>query len=720
MAPRLARFVLAMACFLQVARCDVEIASPVRRIVNMLRMMSAKADARRKQEEDVFSKFQCYCDTQMDMLKKSESGGSFKVSQLEAGIKETKASIGGLETELKGQKSDRDATVTALKEATEIRRSDKFTFEKGSAALKENIKALAKAIGVLTKAQQMKDETKSNSIELLQGGTAAYVRNVADSIWPDVLRSTDRQSLSNLLQTVATMGTEDIPEVLSVLSTMLDDMRDDLKSMTDDEYRGLASFQALEEAKNREKTALTTAIQEKRGRHSSMQVELARMKVDLDDTKSGMESSSHLSERLRGQCERKAKDYAARKTALADEQIALSDTIKLLSDERLEKAFSKTVRSVSFLQRSATARRGSGETRKAVEMLRQMSKQHPDRPELGLLAAKAAKVAKLPRSGLTKLGQLIDQMLEALAQEQQDDSLKREMCLGELRRNGEHQSKVKEGIDARGADLATAQDQLTFATREVDALRASIASLDHSVDQATKERQEANNLFVQVIAENHAAIDLLQEAKMRLIRYYDNVKQAALIQEKERSIQQHVHPGGVDAFVEEVGVLASDTHAQEAAHDAEATVTTLKQHADSVVEMIGAIQDGLGHEFDTAKAQEAKDQADYEDLMTASKAKRSADAKALTERAGATAAIHETSLKVRRMKRSLEEDLAATEKVVANLRGQCDGPLKNYDVREAARKAETEALRRTKAVLAKAANSSLAQASAKPSRSSKQ
>ena len=64
-----------------------------------------------------------------------------------------------------------------------------------------------------------------------------------------------------------------------------------------------------------------------------------------------------VAERCRKETERtvlrKAKDYAARKTALADEQIALSDTIKLLSDERLEKAFSKTVRSVSFLDRKS-------------------------------------------------------------------------------------------------------------------------------------------------------------------------------------------------------------------------------------------------------------------------------------------------------------------------------------------------------------------------------
>merc|ERR1719221_1950180 len=100
-----------------------------------------------------------------------------------------------------------------------------------------------------------------------------------------------------------------------------------------------------------------------------------------------------------------------------------------------------------------------------------------------------------------------------------------------------------------------------------------------------------------------------------------------------------------------------------------------------------------------AETQEKDSQADYEELMKDSAAKRASDSKSLADKESAKA---EMQGDLENLKDTLKEgraDLAATLKYIADLHVECDWLLKYYDVRKEMRASEIDALGKAKAVL---------------------
>merc|ERR1719226_194296 len=100
-----------------------------------------------------------------------------------------------------------------------------------------------------------------------------------------------------------------------------------------------------------------------------------------------------------------------------------------------------------------------------------------------------------------------------------------------------------------------------------------------------------------------------------------------------------------------------------------------------------------------AETTEKDSQADYEELMKDSAAKRASDSKSLADKESAKAGLQGD---LENLKDTLKEgraDLAATLKYIADLHVECDWLLKYYDVRKAMRVSEVDALGKAKAVL---------------------
>merc|ERR1719220_3380781 len=115
--------------------------------------------------------------------------------------------------------------------------------------------------------------------------------------------------------------------------------------------------------------------------------------------------------------------------------------------------------------------------------------------------------------------------------------------------------------------------------------------------------------------------------------------------------------------------------------------------------MIDLLVKDLDKEMTEAETEEKDSQADYEELMSDSAAKRTADSQSLDEKsaakADATAALESHTDD----REAGSRDLMATSKYIASLHGECDWLLKYFDARQAARAGEVDSLKRAKAVL---------------------
>merc|ERR550537_876496 len=100
-----------------------------------------------------------------------------------------------------------------------------------------------------------------------------------------------------------------------------------------------------------------------------------------------------------------------------------------------------------------------------------------------------------------------------------------------------------------------------------------------------------------------------------------------------------------------------------------------------------------------AQTAEKDAQADYEQTMKDSAAKRAEDAKTLTNKQGTLADLESSLQSDTDEKTSTQKELMATGSYIQSLHAECDWLLQYFDVRKEARDSEIDALGKAKAVL---------------------
>merc|ERR1719273_1533741 len=127
--------------------------------------------------------------------------------------------------------------------------------------------------------------------------------------------------------------------------------------------------------------------------------------------------------------------------------------------------------------------------------------------------------------------------------------------------------------------------------------------------------------------------------------------------------------------------------------------TSKSQENNGVIAMMDLLIKDLDKEMTEAETEEKDSQADYEQAMSDSAAKRTADSQSLNEKnsakADATAALEAHT----DAREEASKELMANAKFISSLHGECDWLLQYFDARREARASEVDSLKRAKAVL---------------------
>merc|ERR1719456_1228251 len=195
------------------------------------------------------------------------------------------------------------------------------------------------------------------------------------------------------------------------------------------------------------------------------------------------------------------------------EMVALADTIKVLNDDDALELFKKTLPgSASFMQVAVT----SGEMRKrALTALK--SRGHKADPRLDLieLAMHGGKM------GFDKIIKMIDDLVVDLKAEQGVDDDKKKYCLAEFDKAEDKAKELALDISDLEKAIADGEESISTLKSEIAALQDGIKKLDGNVADATATRKEEHDDYVETLAANSAAKDLLSFAKNRLNKFYN-------------------------------------------------------------------------------------------------------------------------------------------------------------------------------------------------------
>merc|ERR1719482_2201713 len=237
----------------------------------------------------------------------------------------------------------------------------------------------------------------------------------------------------------------------------------------------------------------------------------------------------------------------------------------------------------------------------------------------------------------TKVKAAIDEMTTALLKEKQDEIKHRDFCIEELAQNDKSTAVSTDEKNDLEANIASLESEIDTLTKDLADLAAQIKEAQVQVKRASEDRELENKEFQQTVADQRATQQILKKALDRLKVVYGFVQTKVQIKQPEPGAAAPPPPGFSD-YKQSSG-------------------------AGGVLTMIqSVINDAKMMEKEAAMAEEAN---------TMAKADLKATMSSLEQLASYAADVHQS----------------------------CDFVLKNFEVRQAARDQEVEALRQAKAVL---------------------
>jgi len=310
-----------------------------------------------------------------------------------------------------------------------------------------------------------------------------------------------------------------------------------------------------------------------------------------------------------------------------------------------------------------------------------------------------------------KVIKMMDDMVVLLKEEQKDDEAQKEWCETEFETSEDKEVELKHKLEGLTASIEEMTEGIKKLKEEIKALEDGIVALDKSVAEATETRKAEHEEFVTVAAQNNAAVQLLGVAENRLNKFYNPAAykppQRRELTEEERI---YVQSGGADprdaeeAAAAQTGIAGTGVTVFQQGGAAPppppATAGAYKKKdAGGPTALIQKLSNELKMEIQANEMDEKNAQEDYEELMAESASKRAADSKTITEKETQKAGLEGELGTAKKDLKATSTDLMSLKEYVADLHGNCDFLLENFEVRKEARSGEIDAIGKAKAVL---------------------
>merc|ERR1719240_1571900 len=446
---------------------------------------------------------------------------------------------------------------------------------------------------------------------------------------------------------------------------MMETFGKDLAAAQKEELRALISFHNLVAAKQAEIDAMTKQKDAKSAELAKATQDDAQAKQDLEDTKEQLSADQKFLIELKKNCKIADEEYAARSKIRGDELVALSEVLKILTDDSARDLFGKTM---SFLQvRSVISNQASlkaqnrARTQAVQRILAAAKKSH--NWQLATLAVSAQLDA------FTKVKEAMDKMLAELKQQQKDEYEKNEFCKKELDTN-EDTTKVKTlekgDLEDKHAEL---ENTISVLTSDIEKLKEEIAEMEVSLKRAGEDRKGENQEFQAQVADQRAVVNILNKALERLKMFY----------EKKALVQVGVHSGQAP------GAAVPPPPPKPKEYSKSAGAGGVMQIIMKIIEDAERDEQELVH--DEQKAQETND------CLAACQ-------QSITEKEEALSAADADKAETEAALLAVNQELDKLAELNVGLHKDCDFVMKNFEIRQTARKEEMDAIVEAKAILA--------------------
>jgi len=642
---------------------------PVSKVVNLLKGMLKQLEKEAEEDEDLYDKMACWCETNDKEKTKSISDARAKIEDLQAKIEELAANSARLTSEIKNLEKELAKNTDALEKATAIRRKQLAEFNAEEKDLLESISALKAAITVLSKHHQSLIQVPHTHL-LSIATMLQHEMHKHAPLLEGVLTRSDRRTANSFIQAPEgyfdaepTMKQAYAPqsgEIFGILRQMKDTFQSNLASSQKEESANQKVFEDLKAAKGEEIEAGKSQIETKTQELADTDDKHAHAKEDLKDTKRSLAADEEFLANLKDTCSMTDKEWEVRQQTRQQEMEAVSKALAVLNSDDAHDLFTKTFNpSLLQVQRFAQSSRRNQASKLLMTVAHKFSSPH--------LAAIAVQIRL---DAFVKVKKAIDEMVTQLLKEQKDEVKQRDFCVDEFNKNQlqtEKKDRSKQDLTTKIEDLKLTIKDLTESIKK---LKSEVAEMQTQLKRAGEDREIENKEFQMTVADQREAQKLLKAALSILDGFYN--KKASLVQTHEPAGPPP--PQGFSAYKKSAA-------------------------SGSVMDLISEIlADAKAMEAEATRDEEEGQKA-YETFVKETNASVETKSKQIVNKEEEKAKKEGNLID---KKEDLEDVMIELEQLSNynnELHDSCDFVMKNFELRQTARDEEIQALKQAKNIL---------------------
>lgn len=523
---------------------------PVTKVVELLKQMQKQIEKEGEEDEDIFAKMSCWCETNDREKTQSIKDATTRLSQLTTKIGQLSANSAQLSTEIKNHESEVADNKDALEKALNLRKKEQEEFAAEEKDMLQSIASLRAAVTVLGKhssALQVNGAQLAPVRLALSEGLAKYELLQNNGLSPQ-----ERQVAQSFVQgSTSESAAAPSSEILGILSQMKETFETNLATGQKEETAGRKAYEELKAAKTREIQAGEEQIDAKTEEVSNTDEEQSQAEENLAETKTSLETDEEFMVTLKEKCAMTDRDMQERQKTRTGELAAISKTIAMLNSDEAHALFSKTV---SFMQRAINRHQVAG-----------------------ALKGKKALSTISSRSNLdafVKIKEKVEQDIARKIKQKADEVKMRDYCVQEFHEiTKETAAKTAEKEDYLDKiDTLKADIERLAADNEV--LKGEIDELDTEIKEAGESREKAHKENLATMADQRAAQKLLKAA-LGVMQDFYNKKAAALVQSKRapppgfNEYKKSAASGGVMGMIQDIITEAKTMEAEATRAEAE-------------------------------------------------------------------------------------------------------------------------------------------------------
>jgi hypothetical protein len=658
---------------------------PLTKVVNMLKAMQDEVEADLKKDEDMRKKMECWCETNTAEKTQAVEDAKSKIEQLESRIQGAAARKGSAGATLENLDKELSEARAALKQAVEIRDKNAAAFHDSEKGMIQSVELLKGAIITLSKHdpamlqsdssfQPLKAKLRAvvhqnlNILDWLSASPARdhflhFIDAQPDLLEPDTaafsflqLRSGRKTSASYYPSYASKSG-----PILGVLKQMKDDFEKDLLEIQKKETQEATDFSELKGSKEAEIKQMEAQKKSKNEEHAGTRLQLVADKDDLKDTQASMDADTQFLLEIQKTCTNADAEWETRKKARTDEIAALSEAIKILSEDDIRDAQQTTF---GFIQLAQAHSPESNQLARALKALRQSAPHNPDVAALIELANK---------DPFAKVNEAIDKLVAKLKVQQSDEVKQKDYCVNALNENERVTAAKNADLSRLQSDIEELNTQHDTLNQEVSELKTEIKEMQVELQRAAENRKAENLMYQTAVQGQQRTQEALAAAYERLQKFY----------EKKSLLQISKGSGPAPEAPPDMG--DAEPQKNEGATGVMGLMKKLQGEA-KVLE-----DDTINDEQNAQKA--------YEAMISDTNDSIKQKSRLITDKTEEIARVDEERHQKKLDEESVTADLEGLSQEKADLGGQCNFLLKNFDARQESRAAEMDALAEVKAIL---------------------